>query len=136
MPLWDEDVGWSDPTVPRDEMHLLFAGGKSCHLGCIEDGVAEVVVAGDALSPERAVEAMDAQDVHLTFALPRGAGPFLSVDRDPQSSPKGVDKLLVIEVETEGFAGDGSQPITCPFPTQTKETSFVDGVGGFVEEVN
>ena len=38
-------------------------------------------------------------------------------------------------MKTKGFAGDGSQPIACPLPTQTKETSFVDGVSGAVEEV-
>ena len=116
-------------------MHWLFAGGKSRHLGCIIDGVAQVVVAGDPLSTERAVETVDALDVHLGVAPPHGAGPCLTVDRNPQSSPNGVDELLMVEVETKGFAGDGSQPITCPFPTQTKETSFVDGVGGVVEDV-
>merc|ERR1711867_325934 len=136
MPLWDEDVSWSHPTVPRDKMHWLFAGGKSRHLGCIIYGVAQVVVTGDTLSTKRAVETVDAHDIHLGAARPRGAGPCLSVDRDPQSSPNGVDELLLVEVETEGFAGDSSQPITCPFPTQTKETSFVDGVGGVVEEVS
>ena len=121
--------------MPRDKMHWLFAGGKSRHLGCIIDGVAQVVVAGDPLSTERAVETVDALDVHLGVAPPRGAGPCLTVDRNPQSSPNGVDKLLMVEVKTEGFAGDGSQPIACPLPTQTKETSFVDGVGGVVKEV-
>ena len=107
-PLWDEDVGGSDPTVPRDEMHRLLEGGKNRHLGCIVDGVAQVVVAGDPLSTERAVETVDAPDVHLGVAPPRRAGPCLAVDRNPQPSPNGENKLLGIEVKTEGFARDGS----------------------------
>ena len=108
MPLWDEDVSWSHPTVPRDKMHWLFAGGKSRHLGCIVYGVAQVVVTGDTLSPERAVETVDAHDVHLGIAPPRRAGPCLAVDRNSQPLPNREDKLLGVEVKTEGTARDGS----------------------------
>ena len=108
MPLWDEDVGGSDPTVPRDEVHRLLEGGKSRHLGCVEDGIAQMVVAGDPVSTERAVETMDPHDVSLGVAPPRGAEPSIAVDRNSQPSPNREDKLLGVEVKTNGVARGGS----------------------------